>query len=271
MIVTYNGVTIECELAALSGLDMPGVRTGDEPRASAHGMIRGDWWHEGRTVVMEMVLEATDATALATRVAEVTGAFVVTSDERPLVWQLPGESQRRILARCRRRAHVVDIDYLAGVAHVAVEMASTDPRIYAAAASSASTTLATSGGGLSFPATAPFVFGSSTSSSVMSCPNAGTFATPWTATLTGPLVAPELVLVGSGLRLSFPSASLAAGEQLMIDSAARTVLLGGTASRYGWLAQPAGWFDLAAGANSVQLLGASGAGGVSMSWRAAWI
>lgn len=273
---TFAGVTLGCAPYAVrrwAGLDLPAVRAGDAFRPHAHGLVAGRDLAEGRVIQFDLVVEDDngDPAALDGTLAVLDAAFVISELERPLVWQLPGQVQRQAMVRCRRRAMVLDVNYAAGIAHVAVELVATDPLMYAAALSSASSALGTTTGGLTFPAAAPFVFGTAGSSGVMSCANEGTFAAPWTATFTGPLVAPELVRLGSGERLTLSGASLAAGETLVVDSAARTVLLDGTASRYGWLSPASRWFDLQPGDNSLQLLGASGAGSVTVEWRSAWM
>lgn len=271
---TYNGVTLGCAPYAVrrwAGLDLPAVRTGDVPRPHTHGLTAGLDLADGRYITLDVVIEAddTDPAGLAGLMSAFDAAFQMGA-AHPFEWQIPGQAARRVMARCRRRAMVIDVDYTAGVAYVAVELAAADPRMYGALLS-ASAGLGTLTGGLTFPAVAPFVFGTAGTSGVMSCPNEGSVAAPWVATFTGPLVAPELVRLGTGERLALPGASLTAGETLVVDSDARTVMLGGTASRYGWLSSAAVWFDLEPGSNSVQLLGASGAGSVTVEWRPAWM
>jgi hypothetical protein len=58
---------------------------------------------------------------------------------------------------------------------------------------------------------------------------------------------------------------------LVLDSASRTVLLGGTSSRYVWLTSLSRWFTLQPGANALRFDGASGAGSCAVSFRSAWI
>lgn len=252
-------------------LNLPDVRVGDAPRARRHGMYPGRDLAGGRTVRFRLAATAETAEALEQLVADLEAVTVFQEVELPLVGQLPGRGARQLWCRPRRRDHPIRWSSVLGADVLDLEFFGSDPRIWAAEVSSVSTGLSIAVGGLSFPASAPFVFGSGGAGSVMSCPNAGTFPAGWVATFTGPLVAPGLEHVESGRTVSLSGASLGAGEQLVVDSESRTVLLEGTASRYSWLDPLSRWFDLGPGANSVRLVGASGDGWVSMSWRSAWL
>lgn len=141
-----------------------------------------------------------------------------------------------------------------------------DPRIYLDTLVQVSTTLPTSSGGLTFSASAPFVFGTGGTGGTLDATNLGTHETPYVIVFTGPLVAPSLEHVEQGKILSF-TGTLAAGETLVVDSASHTVMLNGTASRYLWLTAASQWFTLEPGANGLKFSGGSGAGSVQVSYR----
>lgn len=145
-----------------------------------------------------------------------------------------------------------------------------DPRIYAATLSQVSTAFPTSSGGLTFAAAAPFVFGTGGTSGTLDAANAGTFETPYVIVFTGPLVAPSIEHVAQAKILNFSGATLTAGQTLVVDSSARTVMLNGTASRYSWLVSPQ-WFTLEPGSNGLRFSGGSGTGSVQISYRSAWL
>lgn len=251
------------------GFDMwaaPDVRGGETARAQQHGMYPGTDWLGGRLAKMNISITPVNEDAdLLARQNLASAWQIPSSGVAQLVWR-EGSTKYALFGKPRLADTRGEFRLPTECRFIA-----TDPRIYANAASSAVTGLATATGGLSFSAAAPFVFGTSGSGSTMSCTNAGTFDAPWTATFTGPLVAPALTQVSTGKVLNFSGASLAAGESLVIDSAARTVLLNGTASRYSWLSVASQWFNLSPGANSINLTGASGAGTVTINWRSAWI
>lgn len=73
-----------------------------------------------------------------------------------------------------------------------------------------------------------------------------------TVTISGPVTGPTLTNVTTGFTVSFPGLVVPAGETLVLDFAARTVLLGGTADRYSFLDFAAStWWQLAPGANEI--------------------
>ena len=89
-------------------------------------------------------------------------------------------------------------------------------------------------------------------------------------TFTGPVVSPTIEHTGQSRRLEF-TGTLAAGETLVVDSLARTVLLNGTSSRYSWLTSLSQWFTLEPGANNLRYTAASGTGTCQVDFRSAWM
>lgn len=253
-------------------LATPAIRSGDTPRAGSHGIQAGPDLLGGANIVFDLWVLAVTRVAAETAAAELLAAFAPSSVDLPLTVTMSGAPDTYLLygrprgAECRP-----DAKFNGGVLRVRAEFAATDPRRYSSTEQTASTGLPTAAGGLEFGAVAPFVFGTGGSGGAMSCPNEGTFPTPWVATFTGPLVGPVLRLEATGEQVSFSGATVASGQTLVVDSTERTVLLDGTTSRYSWLAPTSRWFELAAGANTVTLLGASGAGTVELAWRSAWI
>ena len=251
----------------------PQIRATDVPRSGTHGLAAGERERfGGRQVAASFYITGDTDTVEVENRQMLQAAWAPSETDAalvPLVWMEDDGRKYRVHGRPRGASVRVEPRMPADCRFLAL-----DPRIYDNDESTSSTALGTLTGGLSFPAAAPFVFGTSGTSAVMACDNVGTTDAPWTATFAGPLTAPELVHVESGSRMSFPSAVLAAGESLVVDSDSRTVLLNGTASRYSWLAATSQWFDLqpaSIGTNSVQLLGSAGAGTVTIAWRSAWI
>lgn len=156
-----------------------------------------------------------------------------------------------------------------GVIEVEARFAARDPRRYAAVEADDSVAFPAGGTGFTFPLTFPLVFGSAGVTGIVDADNDGTIPTPWQATITGPWTNPTILHVGSGRQLTI-NVDLLAGQTLEIDSAAQSILLNGTASRFSSLLQPADWFDLDVGANEVRFGGASGSGTAELRWRSAW-
>ncbi len=143
-----------------------------------------------------------------------------------------------------------------------------DPRIYLNAESSVAASLGSAPSGLTFNAAANFSFGGPALGGAMNPVNAGTIAAPWTATFTGPIVDPAIYHNGQSASVRLVG-SLAAGETLVVDSASKTVILNGTASRYNWVSSATRWFMLDPGANSLTFAATSGAGSCTLAWRSA--
>lgn len=276
---TYNGLTIggdgsAYQITKLTGLhDSPEVRTSDQIRARAHGMYAGTDLLGGRSLMaqVEVVAPHPDETTWS----DFSRALVPgQGDELPLVFQIPGVAGGvavQIAARVRRLALPVDRNYFFGHGSAAVEFWATDPRIYSQATTTQTVSQAVpSGAGLTFPITFPLTFGGAVSGGSFTASNAGEFAAPWTATISGPIVNPTLENVTTGQTVAF-TGSVAAGETLVISSLDRSVLLNGTASRYSWLVIGSSWWQLAPGDNTVRLAGTSGSGSVSFTFRSAWV
>lgn len=268
--VELNGLLMGDNVYKVRSFDpwaAPVVRPSENPRAQAHGMFSGRDWLGERLVQLELgMLSATYVDEQAARRA-LAGAWQPAGEGETdvLVWMEDDGARYCLFGKPRLADTRVEPRLYSVCRFIA-----TDPRIYSATVSTASASLPTASGGLTFPAAAPFVFGSAGSGGSIAATNSGTFETPWTATFTGPLVAPTLTHTGQGKTLSF-TGTLAAGETLVLDSVEKTVLLNGTASRYSWLAATSQWFTLPAGANALQFGGASGTGTCSVSWRSAWL
>lgn len=114
-----------------------------------------------------------------------------------------------------------------------------------------STGLPATSGGLTWPATWPIAWNSSSVSGVASINNPGNIAAPITIRIDGPCTSPQIRHDGLGAELLFASNyDLPSGSYLLIDMERRTVLEGGTASRNQWITDR-GWFGLEPGDNDL--------------------
>lgn len=240
-------------------------------RSRAHGVYGQPEWLRDRSLVFDIHVLGTSALQAEQLGLALLGAFRpnTTSAETVLQLQHAG-GEYRLLGRPRGGQLAARTSFRQGVLKAQVEFVATDPRLYSNTLKAPSTGLSTVSGGLTFNASPPFTFGSAGGGGLLDCSNAGTFETPWVATFTGPIVSPSLEHVGQAKIMSF-SGTLAAGETLVVDSAARTVLLNGTASRYSWLSSLSQWFTLEPGVNTLRFAAASGTGTVSVAYRDAWM
>lgn len=260
------GAGTDIVVKAFDPWSAPAVRASDQPRAGAHGITAGDDLLGGRNVVVSVAIrgEAVDDMAVRRTLAS---AFATSRVDVPIVWMEDDGIKYRMTGRPRLASSKVQPRIPTEGRFVA-----TDPRIYADAEVTESTGVSTASGGLTFAASAPFVFGTAGEGGTIAAVNAGRgIDAPWVATFTGPLTAPALEHVEQARILNLSGAALLAGETLVVDSSTRTVMLNGVASRYSWLALASNWFTIEPGVNTLRFGAASGAGTVQVRFRSAWL
>lgn len=257
-------------VVSVQGLeDLPEVRVADVARARAHGSVPGPQHTGDRVILIEVDAARTTTGTLRDTVNAWAAATALGDVEVPLVWQLPGTGKRRAMVRVRRRELPVDRRFGYGFARGRIQLVATDPRVYDNTESVGSTAVGAVTGGLGFPHGFPHGFGTATAGTI-DVTNGGNTPAPWTATLVGPLTHPRITLVDGDGDLELGAFTLAAGDTLELDSLNRTVLLNGTASRYGELTRRS-WFDLPVGDPIIQLTASSGTGTLEVRWRSAWL
>jgi hypothetical protein len=150
-----------------------------------------------------------------------------------------------------------------------LQLTAPDPMRYGSVAYQANCGLPRPGAGLNFPMAFPLDFGTPVGGR-LTLTNQGTAPASPVWTIQGPCAQPTIVNQNTGQRLTF---SLTLGsETLVVDTAARTVLLG-DASRRSTLEPGSAWFTLPPGTTSVVFEAAdnSAAAQLTASWRDTWI
>lgn len=272
--VDLNGLTVGTGTAygvAIRGTNWratPDLRANHLDHAGRHGVRAGrDLLGSRRFTIIVQIEEDTMAEALeAERLvaaawgpSDVDVPIVITDDNG--AWRMTGRPQ----------LGMPDLSHAdAGLIEVECRFAATDPLLYTDTEASDSTGFPAGGSGRTYSRTYPRVYGAAGTGGLITAENEGTIAVPWRAEITGPWTNPTILHVGSGRQLTI-NVTLAAAEVLTIDSAVQSILLGGTASRFSSLVQPATWFDLEPGTNEVRFGGASGTGTAELSWRSGWI
>lgn len=262
---------------ALTGWDdMPGLDSGNVPRASRHGSWSGRSWAQERVVGFQGALRPESREQyVAMKVALRSATAVPESEvESPLVVRTHDET---LLAFGKPTLRILpnDLAYGAGVlVPFTIGWVCSDPRRYDVLQQNLTVGAPAPGTGLVFPLTFPLSFGTVGSSGTGTATNTGSAPTHPVLVITGPVVRPLIVNSTTGAALEF-DITLVAGEQLVIDTSAGTVLLGGTGSRLYTLtdiAVPVESFVLARGDNALSLRGLSfPAPGASLgvTWRSA--
>lgn len=276
-VFTYGGLTIggpgsPYKVTVHSAHDTPEVRSSDEERSRRHGLDAGEDLLGGRSIIASITIVSPHPSE------DVWAAFSAAlvpgrRGQYPLTIQTPGLANGATVtanARVRRLVMPSDLDMIhAGVGKAVVEWFATDPRLYGAALNGATVPGETEGG-VSWPISWPLVWGGSASGGQMTLTNLGEFDAPWVATITGPVTNPRIrnQTTGQEMRVNM---TVEAGQTLVIDEDARTILLNGTGNRRSMLAVGSEWFSIVPGANVIQYAALSGSGPLTIVSSSAWV
>ncbi len=264
---TVDDDGVEWYVGQIDGWDGADVRLPIQERAFADGAYVDRGWYGGRPLTVPGVAIAADLAGVELARARLGRAADLLAAAGALV---VGEAQPKQMA-VRLRDKVATEE--AGVALTfAIPLFAGDPLKYSTTLSSVTVGLPASSGGLTFPVVFPVAFGTSGPGGIADAANVGTRATSPTVTIGGPVTNPRVEHIGQG-RTFRVAITLGAGDQLVVDMAARTVILGGTASRRANVEAGSQWFDLSPGANQVRFAAESydPAASMTLAWRSAWI
>lgn len=147
-----------------------------------------------------------------------------------------------------------------------------DPLRYGTTPITVSTGLpAASETGMTFPLTFPLTFGGAGTGGVLLLNNAGTAASYPVLTIYGPVTNPSVQNLATNRIVEF-GLTLAADESLVVDMAAKTVLLNGSANRRNALLASSSWWAIEPGSNEIRFRAASfTAAQLSITYRPAWM
>lgn len=249
--------------------DLPGADLADTPRPQAHGAYPGAVYGQSLTVTYDLLLRGRPEDKLVD-LATLEAHTRLDGIERPLVVD-DGAGPTLRMGRVVARSIPMDQHYRHGPLKCSVQWTCSDPRRYGLTEQTLLLTLAAQTGGLAYPLVYPLDYGSSLGGSSLAS-NAGPEPTPLVAVLNGPLVNPVLSCSSAGWSIGF-DLTVADGEQLTIDTAAGTVLLGG-ADRLYTITPSSSPIDaclLPPGDASVNLAAQSGTGTGTLTYRPAYL
>lgn len=269
------GGTSPYNIVAITGLaSQPGVTTSDRERLRRHGLLPGDDFLVGRSILLEIEVHATSTTTFNDAMQNLLTALIPGNEEQPFVFQVPGLAsglKAQINCRPRKRDIPLDRSYYSSMGRAMIEFYATDPRIYLNLVQYDVTDMAVTGGGWNFNTTFDLDFGIAAMGGIIAAENMGTFSTPLVFRIDGPCVDPviENSTTGHTLALSY---TLNAGEYLLIDTETRSVMLNGTASRYSDLTSTSTWWDLPPGISNIVFRAATtDVAQLTITWRSAWV
>jgi hypothetical protein len=290
----YNSVTLGNEtpyavlgVEGLGGLGAA-IRSGDVPLPRDFGEAKGLDLYAGRDILFDLWMHPSGLSLQAMQVQLGKATGVQPNEELPLWFQLPTLPIMCSMCRPRKREGKVDSDYASGgVWKPELALHATDSRLYGRGLSATASAESAVTGGLTFPATAPFTFGSTLPATIEAHNEGNTEMRP-IAILTGPLNTPRICNASiSGeptIELARPSGeepTIKAGDQALIDFGNPHRLLyypGGIASGAEpediaqWLTFSSTWWDLLAETvNRVTFrVSSATAGTMELQWAPAW-
>lgn len=274
----FNGLSFgpgtDVQLSKIEGLRaLPGIRSGDVPKAQRAGSYAGLDFYDERIFTVDFEVFA-PSQPFESVVSGLANALQIISDptlQLPFEFLLPGwVESRRLLCRPTKGGTPIDEWFQFNRAMIPVEFTANDPLIYSSTLHSASAGLPSPTAGLTFPVTFPVTFGSSTGGSIP-VENVGNETTAPVITITGPVTNPTVSLTATGAFIKL-NITLSASDTLVIDMGARTVLFNG-ASRLNTIVTGSSWWGIPKGAYSIGVAStdsAAVAAQFTVQWRDAW-
>nr|WP_203617816.1 phage tail domain-containing protein [Streptomyces bauhiniae] len=257
-------------LQTLEGWDSPEVRADFQDREADHGAWASPVYLGSRPITLSGVIEAPDRATLQTAMDQLSAAVSLT-DTALTVWE-----QTPKQAIVRRSGKLLTQYVTDRTATWSVLVTAADPRRYETTQQTGTTGLPSTTGGLTFPVTFPAAFSATTVSGQIVASNTGSIGTRPVITITGPVSAPSVSALypdGSVRQLLY-SLDLAAGDTLVIDVDAHSVLLNGNVSRRRFLTVSGGWPAIpasAAVAFQFQAAAYNPTAALTVAWRSAWM
>ncbi|MGW0578081.1 phage distal tail protein [Streptomyces sp. NPDC002920] len=227
------GTPYEIDRGGLSGWeDLPEYDSSDADHPTAHGAWPGARYAKPRRIggTVWTVPPQGDTVSSLTVTRALRQALLLDDQERWLAVRLHGETLA-VRARVSQRVLAADRTYTTqGVSRASVQWYATDPRRYSVTERTAVTGAPQPESGLTWPLAWPLYWGQATSTGDVNADNDGSAPTHPVLTFNGPCANPTVTDRTSALRLRY-QIGLAAGDELVVDTAAGTVTLNGTASR----------------------------------------
>ncbi len=135
------GLNTNIDVMKVEGLTDQNALVSDKQHHNRFGDIPGTHLARARLVVFELDVRkgVLSDTAWRNLIDDVEGHFTIVKnvtdieDGHQLHWQVPGNAERFLRARCVKRKRVMEPDSELGLTRIAVQLRASDPRFYVAA------------------------------------------------------------------------------------------------------------------------------------------
>jgi hypothetical protein len=225
--------------------DSAGVRSETTPRQADHGAWASKVYFDARPITITGHISAPSTAARDAAIDQLTVA--VSLDDTLLV---VGETVPKQATVRRSGQLLVELVGPYEATYSAIVTAA-DPRRYSTVLQSQSTGLPSVTGGLTLPITMPILISTTSTGGGFTLSNAGTIATRPTFTLRGPATMPVITATrpdGAIFQLAY-SQTLSAGDTLVIDTGAHSVVLNGSVSRRPFISAQPSWPEILPGSS----------------------
>lgn len=215
----------------VEGWSSAAIRSGMTDRQADHGAWASPVYLGSRPITLTGSIDAPDATSMDAAVEKLTAAVSLTDT----LLVVGDSTPKQVTVRRSGEPMVERLGPFSAKYSILVTAA--DPRRYSTVLQSSSTGLPSTTGGLTLPITFPITFSSTTVSGKITLVNEGSIGTRPTLTVTGPATGFTIVAArpdGSTTQQTFTD-TLGSGDVLVIDAAARSVVLNGSVSRRRYL------------------------------------
>lgn len=223
--VDADGVHWHC--ATLDGWEGPDVRQTLTEREADHGAYAGPVYLQERVVTLAGKAVCPDYASTYSAIEQIKAAADL-GDTVLTVYE--GVARQ---ATVRRSGKVLAQRLTDRVVDWSIQVTAADPRLYAVTATTTTLRLPSVSGGLTFPITFPLVFSATVVVGDAAVVNEGSFETRPVITFAGPVSQPQITVTGPDGTASMLTYGddIAAGDTLVLDCDAHTVLYNGTANR----------------------------------------
>lgn len=255
----------------VTGFDSPDVRESADDLVQQDGGIHGDFFYGRRPITLSgTILNPLSASERNQRIDRLSAASNALRGDALLTWTPTGGDMRMMVVRRNQPLRVTG----AWQKDFQLALVAADPRIYSYAVHSTGVSAgAPSSAGRGYNKSFPIVYGPAAPSGQLVVSNAGDAETFPLLRITGPGTNPTLINLTTGQQLAIVY-TLAASEYLVVDMLNRTVLLNGSANRYGAVDfVNSEWFPIIPGDNDLRIGFSSFSTGAALQvdWRDAWL